>query len=262
MNIGRIKGIFFQEFFITRRSLEIIMDVIFFPIVSMIVFGFISTYLVGKTGSIVANYALLGILLWNLIHEVQYSVAVGALWNVWSRNLSNMFISPLTLGEYLVGHIFMGITKALLLLVLESVLAIIFFKFNILAIGLTNLVIYFLNLTIFGWSIGIFALGLIFRYGTRIQAIAWNIVFLFQPLTAAFFPVSVLPPVLQSLAYAFPSTYIFEAARANLNDVSTQWSMITPAILINIVYFVLSLGFFKVMFERSKRIGQFARNEQ
>ncbi len=261
MRLHRIKAILLQEYFITRRSLEVIMDLFFFSIISVIVFGFISAFLAGSASAATAQSLLLGMILWEIIRITQYSMSVGALWNIWSRNLSNMFIAPLSLAEYMLAHMLSGTAKALLAFAGMWLIASYIFGFNILSLGPVNLTLFFANLTLFSWSTGIIILGVIFRYGTRIQALAWGLIFLFQPLTAAFFPVSVLPPALQTIAYLFPPTYVFEAARAALINPSVDWGMAGLALAENIVYFALSLQLFSFMFRKSKQTGQFARNE-
>lgn len=261
MSIDRIHAILIQELYITKRSLEVIMDLFFFSLMSIIVFGYVSVFLAGAQNPIGAQYLLLGMILWEIIRITQYSMSVGSLWNIWSRNLSNMFITPLSLTEYMIAHMLSGVVKALFVFVVISLIARGVFRFDIYRIGGWNLLLYVVNLTIFSWSTGIVILGFIFRYGTRIQALAWGLIYLFQPLTAAFFPLQVLPRPLQSLAYLFPPTFVFEAARANLTDVAVQWNYVGVAFLQNVVYFLLSLWFFNYMFRRSKETGQFARNE-
>jgi ABC-2 type transport system permease protein len=98
-------------------------------------------------------------------------------------------------------------------------------------------------------------------FGTRIQALAWGLIFLFQPVSAAFFPVEILPPFLKVVAYALPITYVFEAARKALEDSSVDWQLFLISFVLNVIYFLGSLWIFKKMFERSKETGQFARNE-
>jgi ABC-2 type transport system permease protein len=154
-----------------------------------------------------------------------------------------------------------GVAKTLLIFLLISLLALIFFDYNIFELGSVNLFFFFVNLIIFSWVIGIAVLGAIFRFGTRIQALAWGLIFLFQPLTASFFPAETLPSFLQKVAFALPATYIFEAARKSLVDPTTHWDLITIAFLLNVVYFAASLYFFNYMFRKSKESGQFARNE-
>jgi ABC-2 type transport system permease protein len=261
MSLNRIKAVLLQEIFITKHSLEVIMDLFFFSIMSIIVFGFVSTFLASTINPTVAHYLLLGMLLWEIVRITQYSMSVGSLWNIWSRNLSNMFITPLSIQEYLIAHMLSGVLKAVFIFTAVALLAIPVFHFNVFAVGGWNLLLFFINLTLFSWSTGIAILGFIFRYGTRIQALAWGLVYIFQPLTAALFPLHVLHPSLQAIAYWLPPTHVFEAARANLTDPAIKWHLMGVALLENAVYFILALWVFLFLFQRSKETGQFARNE-
>lgn len=258
---SRMFAIMLQEFFIMKRSLEVIIDLFYFSIITVVVFGFVSLYLAGSDDSLTAYYLLYGMILWEVIRLTQYSVSVGSLWNIWSRNLSNMFVAPLSVTEYLVAQIISGILKTVVIFVLIGCIAIFVFNFNIFQTGTTNLILFFINLSIFAWAIGIMILGLIFKYGTKIQALAWGLVFIFQPLTAAFFPLDVLPPFLQTFAKVLPPTYVFEAARKSLSDPSVDWNLTIIAFILNAIYLVIAIVLFTFMFNASKKSGQFARNE-
>ncbi len=261
MSTTRLKAVLYQEYCITKNSLEITIDLFFFSIMSVTVFGFVSLFLVGSVNSAAAHYLLLGILLWEIIRITQYSMSVGSLWNIWSRNLSNMFITPLSLKEFMFAQMISGTVKALFTFIIISLISLAIFDFNIFSIGAINLLMGFINLTIFSWTTGIIILGLIFRFGTRIQALAWGLIFLFQPLTASFFPLEILPDLLKVVSYALPPTYVFEAARNALTDPSINWNFAVISFLQNIIYFLLSLWFFNAMFNKSKDTGQFARME-
>jgi ABC-2 type transport system permease protein len=264
MSGNRIWAILLQELYITKRSLEVIMDLLVFSLMTVIVFGFVTRFLVGAMNATAGSYLILGLLLWEIIRVNQYSLSVGSLWNIWSRNLSNLFIAPLSLTEYIVAQMLSGLIKTVVIFVMISAIAAYGFHFDILRLGLLNLALFFANLTIFSWAVGLVVLGLIFLFGTRIQALAWGLIFLFQPLTAAFFPVSILPPVLQSVAYALPPTFVFEAARQALNagaSSGVNWSYSAAASAENLIYFALAVQAFALMVARSRRTGQFARNE-
>ena len=248
-----------EEYFITKASLEVVIDLFFLSVMSVIVFGFFSLFLSSQVSGPEAHYLLLGMLLWEVVRVTQYSISVGAMWEVWSHNLTNLFITPLRLSEYLVAGVLSGVAKSALILATVSLISAVLFDFNILAVGLLNLALAFVNLTIFAVAIGLVILAIIFRYGTRIQALAWGVIFLFQPLTAVYFPASTLPPVLRTLSDLLPPTYVFEMARANLSDQSTQWSLVLKPFLLNVVFLVIALGFFDVMYRRSRNNGQFAK---
>ncbi|OGG16951.1 hypothetical protein A3D77_06115 [Candidatus Gottesmanbacteria bacterium RIFCSPHIGHO2_02_FULL_39_11] len=261
ININRVVGLLTQEFFITLRSLEVIIDILISPLTSLVIFGFLALFLSG-TNIFIAHGLLSGVLLWQTIFIIQYSVSVGSLWNIWSRNLSNMFISPISLTEYIFTYSISGIIKAGIIFLLSSFLTLIIFHFNILSLGLLNLLLYFVNIIFFALWLGIILLGLIFRFGTRIQAFAWGVLPVFQSLSAAYYPVSILPKPLQYIANLIPVTYVFEAMRENLVDASViSWNLLITGFVLNIIYFIFAVIFFSFMFKESKRTGQFTRLE-
>jgi ABC-type multidrug transport system permease subunit len=118
------------------------------------------------------------------------------------------------------------------------------------------------NFAFFAFSIGIAMLGLIFRYGVRIQAFAWGVVPIFQPLAAAFYPLDVLPLPLRFIAYLFPPTHTFEAARYSLVYHTVNWQLFGISFAENVFYCVVCILFFNRMFNKSRDTGQFARNEE
>ncbi len=261
MSINRIKAVLIQEFFITMRSMEVILDIFFFPAMSIVLFGFLSSYLSGTSGSFLGQSVLMGTLLWEIVFITQYSVSVGSLWNIWSRNLSNMFISPLTTFEYIFAHILSGVTKATFVFLLTSVVSIFAFNFNIFDLGAFNLFLFCFNLALFAIGVGLAILGMIFCYGTKIQAFAWGLLPIVQPLTAALYPVQTLPTPIKEIAYIFPPTYVFEAARQVLTTGRFDWNNILIAFGLNLIWITGGALLFKSLFRKSRISGQFARNE-
>jgi ABC-2 type transport system permease protein len=259
----RIRAVLLQEAYIMARSVEVLVDLPLWSLVTAVVFGFVTRFLSQVMTPIVAQYLYMGTLLWEIIRVAQYSMSVGALWNVWSHNLNNMFITPLSMVEYVIAQMLSAAVKALILFGIMLVIAAVVFDFNLLNIGPTNLLLLFFNLLFFAYSVGLLILGIILRLGTRIQALAWGLVLIFQPLTAAYYPLAVMPPPLQVVARAFPPTYVFESARAALAaPADVDWTSHTIAAAENIVYFAVATAFFATMYRRSRQSGQFARNEE
>ncbi|OGK26175.1 hypothetical protein A2954_04270 [Candidatus Roizmanbacteria bacterium RIFCSPLOWO2_01_FULL_37_12] len=261
MSLKRIRAILAHELYITKHSYELINDLFLYPLWSIIIFGFMTIYIVGSGDQIIGKNVLLGIILWQIVNLVQYSISIGCLWDIWARNLTNIFITPISIGEYFTAYSLSGVVKAIIIMILASLLAYFVFKFNILSLGLANLLLIFVNLAFFAISFGIIVLGLLFRFGTKIQAFTWGLLTVFQPLMAVIYPVRVLPEPFRSLAYFFPPTYIFEAARYNLENKATAWSNLFIAFILNLIFFLLAIYFFKLMFNKSKDLGKFARLE-
>lgn len=257
----RIFALMKQEWYISKRSLEVIMDIPFFSAIDVVLFGFVSAYLLGSADDQYGRYLLLGAILWEVIRVTQYSMTVSSMWNVWSRNLSNLFISPISLTEFVIASVISAVWKSIVITFGLAGLAYGLFGFNLLAMGVPALLWYSLNLALFSCSVGLVLLGLIFRYGTRIQALAWASIFMIQPLCATYFPVDVLPVPLQWMAYILPPTYFFEAARASLDSGVIDTQTFLWPFLLNIIYCVGGLLIFKLFYHQARRSGQLARLE-
>ncbi|MBI4410995.1 MAG: ABC transporter permease, partial [Deltaproteobacteria bacterium] len=87
----------------------------------------------------------------------------------------------------------------------------------------------------------------------------WGIPFLVQPISAIFYPLSVLPPPVQVVSRLLPSTYVFEGMRAVIRDGTMPFHDILIAFGLNLVYFLLAGLFFKWMYAKSRDSGRLGR---
>ena len=60
---------------------------------------------------------------------------------------------------------------------------------------------------------GIVVTGLIFRYTTKFQAMAWSFAGMLMPLSCVFYPLKSLPSFLRPIASILPTTHSFEGMR-------------------------------------------------
>jgi ABC-2 type transport system permease protein len=98
-------------------------------------------------------------------------------------------------------------------------------------------------------------MAVILRFGHAAEALIWGTPFLIQPFSAAFYPVSVLPPWMQTIARLLPSTHVFEGMRATLATGRAQLAPLVPALVLNVVYLALAGGFFGWMLRRVREKG-------
>jgi hypothetical protein len=99
MSSSRIKAVLLEELFITRHSLEVIVDLFLMSVMSALVFGLFSVFLSSSLRGPSSHYLLLGMLLWEVVRVTQYSISIGAMWEVWSHNLTNLFVTPMAFSE-------------------------------------------------------------------------------------------------------------------------------------------------------------------
>ena len=197
----RIGALMLRHIYLLRSSWTRLAELIYWPLVQMVMWGFLQTYLNGQTGFAArAGGTLIGaILLWDILIRGQLGLSVSFLEEMWSRNIANLFISPLRPGEFLIALMAMSLVRLIIGVVPVTLLAIWFFGFNLWSLGL-GLGAFFANLLLSAWAVGTIVSGLILRNGMGAENLAWTLMFLIMPVTAVFYPVAVLPPFIQPLA--------------------------------------------------------------
>lgn len=260
MNLGRINIILLHTWYHFLHSMETWVDLFWNSAVQMIVFVFIAKSLASGAGTDASVAIVLGMIFWNIIWTGQYAIAVGALWEIWSRSFSSLFITPLSINEFLVGQMISGFIKSVAAFAMAAVIGYWLYNFSVFSLG-GMLPIYYLELLIFSWAAGFFVLSLILRYGTDVQAMSWALIFLVQPFGGVFYPVSVLPQTVAWVGYLIPTTYVFDAIRAQLANGSIPGNLLFYATLLNIFY--LALGHLVLIrsIDSAKHSGAFARME-
>lgn len=255
----RIKTILLYSWFHVTHSVETWVDLVWFPFIEILTFGFFAAFLSGDSDS-ASQLILSGVILWEVVRIVQYSITIGIMWDIWSNSFTTLFVGPLQMKELILGHALSGMAKALAVFAFLNVCSVLFFGFTPLIIG-PSILIYFLLLAWFSALAGVFVFALILRYGTDIQSFSWSLIFLFQPLSAVFYPLAALPESVRWLAYASPVTYAMEAFRYQMSTGQLQWHNLGMSLAVNSIYTVVVLWHFNLMYRYARRTGAFARME-
>ncbi len=252
----RIKALLFRYTYLYPRSLPRLLDLFFWPVLDLLVWGFLSVYLekLDLQSVNIVSVLLGAIIFWAFLGRTQEAVTVAFLEDVWEKNLLNLFVTPVKVSEFLSATLLLGIIRLFLQSIILSVVALVLYHFNIFQFGLYNIP-FVLNLLIFGWALGLFILGIILRFGTSAQVLAFGFIFVIQPFSAVFYPVSALPHVIQWISYLLPSTYVFEGMRAVIATGSVPLQPLVLAFGINLIYLALVCLFFYRMFAWVKKRG-------
>lgn len=230
----RVLALLLRQLYLYRHSLIRSLEIVYWPVMDLLVWGFVSVYVARLQGGGAAAIAFLvgAMILWDVFYRVQQAISVSFLEDVWTRNLPNVFVTPISTAEYIGATMLLGVMKVAVIGVLLAVLAWLLYAFNIFRYGLP-LLPFVLNLILGGWGMGILTTALILRYGQGAEALAWALAFLFQPFSAVFYPVRILPPVLQHVAWLLPTTYVFEGMRAVLGGGGLPWAYVGWGALAN-----------------------------
>ncbi len=256
MSLRRIFGIFLAQLFLYRRSLTRVLEIFYWPTLDILLWGFITLYLQRYSASMpkFIGFFLGALIFWDLFFRAQQGITVSFLEDMWARNLINIFVSPISMGEYLAGLLLLSFFKVSISLAVMSLLAYLFYGFNIFKMGI-YLYLFLFNLIIMGWAVGIFTLGIILRFGQEVEILAWAVAFLFMPFSAVFYPVSVLPRFMQIIAKFVPASYVFEGMREVVEKGVFSWDLFFYSLSLNIFYWILTIVVFKLLFKKVLKKG-------
>jgi ABC-2 type transport system permease protein len=252
----RVGAMVLRYWYLLRSSWPRILELIYWPMVQMLMWGFLQLYVSENAGFFArAGGTFIGaVLLWDILFRGQLGFSVSFLEEMWARNMGNLMMSPLRPGEFVTALMIMSLVRLAIGMVPVSLLAIAFFGFNLYALGLA-LAAFFANLILTSWAVGILVSGLILRNGMGAEGLAWTIMFLLLPLACVYYPVAVLPGFLQTFAWALPPTYVFEGMRALLIDHVFRGDLMLQALALNAVYFALAVAAFLKLLDSARRQG-------
>ena len=161
----------------------------YYPTVTMIVWAFLTLYL-APTNSFLKDapgFFIGAVLLWDVLFRGQLGVSLTFIEEFYARNLGNLFVSPLTLPEYIAGQLAISVLRALIGVGGACVFAYLLFRFSIFSLGLP-LIAFFVNLLVFGWAIGLAMSGMILRLGLGAEELAWAAIFILAPVSGVYYP--------------------------------------------------------------------------
>jgi ABC-2 type transport system permease protein len=242
MTFSTIQALVLRNLFLYTRTPVRLVELLFWPLVDLLVWGYLTVFLQKHTGDTFPyqiTFLIGSVILWDIIFRAQQGVALYFLEDVWSRNLLNVFSAPVTNADYLLSTYTIGLIRAAVTSLMLSVLAILLYSFNLFELN-WSLIPFVFNLLLFGWSLGMISTALIVRWGPAAETLAWAVPFFIQPFAAVYYPVASLPPAIQWIAQCIPCSYIFEGMRDGLNSGDVSWSDLGMATGLNIVYLILA----------------------
>jgi ABC-2 type transport system permease protein len=254
---NRITGLVLRHFYLLKRSFTRWLDIFYWPLLDLLVWGFTTVYLNKSGAGHGINFVVLfvgALISWDILFRSQQSITVTFLEDVWSRNILNLFVSPLTPTEFLFGALIFGMLKHFVTISFMALMAFWFYDYNYFSLGF-YLVPAILNLLVFGWSVGIITTALLLRFGQSAEVLAWGLAFLIQPFVGVFYPIETLPRAFQLVSAALPPTYVFNELRLIVISKQFNPEMMWTAFLLNVVYLALAILFFNWLWKNVKMKG-------
>ena len=254
----RVGALVLRHLYLYRRSLARAGEIFFWPVMELLLWGFLTEYLVGLEVPRPIVFLIGAVIFWDVLYRSQQAITLSITEEIWVRNILNLFIAPVRVREVMLATCIVGVLKALVTAVVLGLLARLLYAFDLFTLG-PALVPFLTILLLFGWAVGMCTMGLILRYGQAAEALIWGVPFLLQPVSAVFYPVAVLPDWLEPVAWALPSTWVFEGMREVLATGRLPWGSVVVALAMNLLYLALGAVFFGWMLRKVREKGYLAR---
>ena len=254
MSFNRMYGLFLRHFFLIKSSFPRILDLIYWPSIQIILWGFISKFFstysdyYNNTVGIILTCAIL----YDFLFRSSISFNMLFLEEIWSRNFTNLFIAPMKISEIIISLVFTALIRTLIGLVPAILLTSPLFGISILNLGVP-LFFLFLSLYLFGITLGLFVSSGLIRFGPSFENIAWSSLFLLAPLGCIYYPIEILPEFFQILAKGLPLVYIFDETRNILLNNFVNFENILYAFYLNAIYLFIGISLFYFTFSKARK---------
>jgi ABC-2 type transport system permease protein len=259
-SLRRIWALVERYTYLLRSSGVRIIELIYWPFLQMLTWGFLQQYLADTTNPLAMGAGVLigAVLLWDILFRSKIGFSTTFIEEMWSRNLGNLLTSPLRPFELVAGLSVWSILRLMVGMVPVTLAAYWIFGFNLLGLGLP-LAAFFGVLVLTSWALGLIAAGVILRYGLGAEELAWSLAFLLLPLCCVYYPVSVLPDWLQPVALALPPTHVFEGMRSILLHNTFDPTHLWWALGLNAIYLIAGYATFSWFLASAKENGTLLR---
>jgi ABC-2 type transport system permease protein len=254
--LRRIYAMILRHFYLLRRSWPRALELVYWPVLNIVIWGFTTRFLATNSSWVAQAGGVLvyAVLLWEVMFRSQFGVAFSFLEEMWSRNMGNLFVSPLRPYEWVVSLLIMSFLRMLMGVLPAALLAIALYHYSIFDLGLP-LLMFFVLLMVLGWAVGLAVVAIILRNGLGAENLAWATIFALAPVSGIYYPISVLPHWMQWIAWLLPSAHVFEGMRAEMFQHVFRTDHYLAAVGLDVFYLLLGSLILLWSFRQARHTG-------
>lgn len=251
-SLERAYSQFYKNIYLIFQNNFRLMDTTIWPLTLLLAFAFLAQAL--NNEPIVIALVVLGMMGWQIVQQTQMGMATCYMDEFWSNSLTHLFVTPIRLVEFLLGGILTGLFKCAIVLVLFFAAASVLYQVQIPDIVSFLAALFFLFL--FGISLGMINLALIFPRGENAIFVVWTLPDILVVLSGVYYPLEILPAPLNSLAQLLPSSHAFNLIKETLGMAKADWIAL---IALSAVWLMGSWLLLQNSFRYAKKTGKLVR---
>ena len=240
----------YKNWIISKRNIFTVFELFFWPMISLLSIGLLTRFL--KVDESMVSFLLVGSIALTVLQVAQMDVAYVLLFDMWSKSIKNTFIAPVHSYHLIFGALLFGIARGSIVFGILIVVSRYLFGFDFQRGGLLPVLIFLAGVFATAAVIGITVCISILTFGQKADVAAWSLSGLILLVSGIYYPVDVLPPVLQMFARAVPLTYFLEYYRSIFIPGPHH---LATGIFLAVFYLVLGLVLFDRAIDRARRTG-------
>jgi len=209
------------------------------------------------------TYLLIGTLVWRFLASIFNNISEMIAWERWEGTIEYTFMAPVRRFNQMIGQTIFAIVYSLVFTVLIGVVVAAFFDLSFADADFVAATVILLVGSLSFVGIGVVASILPLLYPERGAQMTNIVQAFFLLVSGIYYPVSVLPGWLQTLAKISPATYVLEGMRAALlpaTATADPLSYVWPLLIMGVVMLPLGIYLFQRAERYTKRTGKLKRN--
>ena len=249
----KVSAFFLRNWRMTHRNVFTVFEIVFWPIVSLLTVGLLTTFLEATPETIV--FVLVGTFALSTVQVCQLDVAYAVLFDMWSKSVKHQLVAPIRPWHLVLGSWLMGLVRGTVVFALQATVSHWVFGVNVLAHGPWPALGLLAGLLVSAAGVGLLVSTLLMLFGLRAEVSAWSGVSLVLLLCGVYYPVSMLPAPLQAVAAAVPLTHFLEAFRAHVGYAPIFTTPLLRGYGLAGLYLVGGYALFAWSIQRARRTG-------
>ena len=115
-SLRRVRALIRRHAYLLLKSWPRIVSMAYYPTVTMVLWAFVTLYLAPTNRFLTdaPGFFIGAVLLWDVLFRGQLGVSLTFTEEMYSRNLGNLFVSPLRLYELIAGQLTMSLIRTLI----------------------------------------------------------------------------------------------------------------------------------------------------
>ena len=207
-------------------------------------------------------YLLLGTLVWHFLSGIFNAVSEVIAWERWEGTIEYTLMAPVRRWVHLIGQTSYALLWSLITTIIIGTVTALFFEIDLSGANLGGALLVLLVGSISLTGVGIVASILPLMYPERGAQMTHIIQASFLLVSGVYYPVSVLPQWMQTLARLSPVTYVLDGIRGSIMDgmpTADLMQYIWPLVLFGVVTLPLGVWAFMRAEAYAKRTGRLKR---